>query len=218
MKLSNMHYTVWSVKSALLARLKRHNMVHSAIVSSADYGCLAQWRRKDGEVMLNYMLPFGVAMDAGQIEKAAALGCCSLCGFSLNRTTAEPDDRCDFAFAAEKGIRLLQSVAYHRGSPEVCYAMGYDGCLIGVPWAPATKGTWDVRSYGVFPGEDCTEALQDAVRKCRRLYFPAGVYRFSGVTITEDTDFVLAPDAVFHSDSAEFMINAYDCSFCLPSY
>ena len=73
----------------------------------------------------------------------------------------------------------------------------------------------DVRSYGVYPGEDCTVKLQAAVLQGGKFYFPDGVYKFSGVTITEDTVFVLAPNAMFHSDSTEFMIKAYSCSFSM---
>ena len=82
--------------------------------------------------------------------------------------------------------------------------------------AAPNEGTLkDVRLFGVYPGVECTAQLAEAVKQCRRLYFPAGVYTFSGVTITDDTVFVMDPDAHFHTNSTEFMLNAYNCSFSM---
>lgn len=73
----------------------------------------------------------------------------------------------------------------------------------------------DVRSYGVLPGTDCSEALQEAVKDGGEFYFPAGRYEFYNVEITKDTVFRLHPDAEFHSEKSTRMIKAFECSFSM---
>ena len=75
-------------------------------------------------------------MDAAAIDKAIALGYCSLCGFGLSSTSTTPSTTCDFDYARTNGIRLLQAIAYKEGTAEDCYALGYDGCQIGYAWKP----------------------------------------------------------------------------------
>lgn len=124
----------------LLAELKIHNMTHSTIINCMTYESLVQWRAQDQTVMINYTLNFGVAIDQTQIDRAIGLGYCSLCGFGLTSSALEPNHTCDFEYARANGIRLLQAIAYKEGSPEACYAMGYDGCQIGIPWNPVSSG------------------------------------------------------------------------------
>lgn len=120
----------------LLTELRIHNMVHSTIVNSMTHNSLVQWRQQDSDVMINYTLSYGAALDRSQIDKAIGLGYCTLCGFSLSSTSTSPSASCDFEYARANGIRLLEAIAYKEGSPEACYAMGYDGCQIGIPWKP----------------------------------------------------------------------------------
>lgn len=124
----------------LLEELKVHNMTYSTIINCMTYESLVQWREHDTNVMINYTLNFGVAIDQAQIDRAVGLGYCSLCGFGLTSSALEPNHTCDFEYARQNGIRLLQAIAYKEGSPEACYAMGYDGCQIGIPWNPKSSG------------------------------------------------------------------------------
>lgn len=124
----------------LLEELENHNMTYSAIINCMTYESLVQWREIDQAVMINYTLNFGVAIDQAQIDRAVDLGYCSLCGFSLSSSSVNPSASCDFEYARTNGVRLLQAIAYKEGSPEACYAMGYDGCQIGIPWSPKTSG------------------------------------------------------------------------------
>lgn len=124
----------------LLEELRVHNMTYSTIINCMTYNSLIQWRQQDNDVMINYTLNYGVAIDQAQIDKAVGLGYCSLCGFSLSSSALEPSASCDFEYARQNGIRLLQAIAYKEGSPEACYAMGYDGCQIGIPWNPKSSG------------------------------------------------------------------------------
>jgi len=121
----------------LLEELKIHNMTYATIINCMTYESLVQWRQQDKTVMINYTLNYGVAIDQAQIDRAVGLGYCSLCGFSLSSSTTEPTASCDFAYARANGIRLLQAIAYKEGSPEACYALGYDGCQIAFPWGSA---------------------------------------------------------------------------------
>lgn len=73
---------------------------------------------------------------------------------------------------------------------------------------------FDVRAFGVFPDTDCSEALQNALAVSRRLYFPAGEYRFSGILITRDTVLVLDPGAHFRAETTR-MLTAYGCSLSI---
>ena len=124
----------------LLAELKEHNMTYATIINCMTYESLVQWREQDQNVMINYTLNFGVAVDQMQIDRAVGLGYCSLCAFSLSSSSVNPSASCDFEYARANGIRLLEAIAYKEGSPEACYAMGYDGCQIGIPWNPVTTG------------------------------------------------------------------------------
>ena len=119
----------------LLSELKKHNMKHSAIINCMTYESLVTWRSLDTDVMINYTLNYGVQIDSTAIDKAIALGYCSLCGFNLSSSSLEPSGECDFEYAQENGIRLLQAIAYVDGSPEACYGLGYDGCQIAFPWS-----------------------------------------------------------------------------------
>ena len=124
----------------LLEELRIHNMTYSTIINCMTYESLVQWRQQDQTVMINYTLNSGVAIDQEQIDRAIGLGYCSLCGFGLNSSALEPTNTCDFEYARENGIRLLQAIAYQEGSAEACYALGYDGCQIAYPWGSATNG------------------------------------------------------------------------------
>ena len=120
----------------LLEELKAHNMTYATIINCMTYESLVQWRAQDQTIMINYTLNFGVAVDQAQIDKAVGLGYCSLCGFGLTSSATTPNHDCDFEYARANGIRLLQAIAYKEGSPEACYAMGYDGCQIAYAWNP----------------------------------------------------------------------------------
>lgn len=124
----------------LLAELKAHNMTYSTIINCMTYESLVAWRTYDTDVMINYTLSFGAAITSEHIDKAVDLGYCSLCGFSLSSASTDPSASCDFEYARANGIRLLQAIAYKEGSPEACYAMGYDGCQIGIPWGTPAGG------------------------------------------------------------------------------
>ena len=124
----------------LLEELKKHNMMYSSIINCMTYESLVTWRTLDKDVMINYTLSYGNAIDKAAIDKAVSLGYCSLCGFSLNSSQLEPTAGCDFEYARECGIRVGQAIAYKEGSPEKCFEMGYDFCQIGIPWRPIEKG------------------------------------------------------------------------------
>ena len=124
----------------LLDELRVHNMTYSTIINCMTYESLVQWRAVDKTVLINYTLIYGVAIDQTQIDRAVGLGYCSLCGFSLSSASTTPSASCDFEYARENGIRLLEAIAYKEGSPEACYEMGYDGCQIGIPWNPKEAG------------------------------------------------------------------------------
>lgn len=119
----------------LISELKAHNMLYATIINSMTYESLLIWRTYDTDVMLNYTLSYGAAITSDDIDKAVVVGYCSLCGFSLSSASTTPSADCDFEYAREKGVRLLQAIAYAEGSPEACYDMGYDGCQIGYPWS-----------------------------------------------------------------------------------
>jgi glycerophosphoryl diester phosphodiesterase len=131
----------------LLEELKIHNMTYSTIINSMTYESLVQWRAQDQAVMINYTLNYGVAIDQTQIDRAIGLGYCTLSGFSLSSSSTDPSASCDFEYARANGIRLLEAIAYKEGSPEACYAMGYDGCTIGIPWNPKSSTGGSVDAY-----------------------------------------------------------------------
>lgn len=108
-----------------------------------------------------------------------------------------PEGKSAFAFAQEAG---------YIGTEE---EFAKDLSLVG------SLSENDVRSYGVLPGTDCSEALQAAVKDGGEFYFPAGRYEFYNVEITKDTVFRLHPDAEFHSEKASRMIKAFECSFSM---
>lgn len=118
----------------LISELKKYNMMHSTIINSLTYNSLVAWRTYDTSVMVNYTLGFGANIDKTAIDKAIALGYSSLGGFGLTSSSPTPTNTCDFEYAQENGIRLIQAIAYAEGSPEECYALGYDGCQIAYPW------------------------------------------------------------------------------------
>lgn len=127
----------------LLEELRIHNMTYSSIINSMTYESLVQWRQQDQTVMINYTLNAGANIDQAQIDRAVGLGYCSLSGFGLNSSLMEPNHTCDFEYARANGIRLLQAIAYKEGSPEACYALGYDGCQIAYPWGSPAGGGVD---------------------------------------------------------------------------
>lgn len=125
----------------LLEELRIHNMTYSTIINCMTYESLVSWRQQDQTVMINYTLGAGADITQAQIDRAIGLGYCSLAGFGLTSSTmSEPSNACDFEYARVNGIRLLQAIAYKEGSPENCYAMGYDGCMIGIPWGTPAGG------------------------------------------------------------------------------
>lgn len=124
----------------LISELKAHNMLYATIINSMTYESLVQWREADSEVMVNYTLAYGAEADTAAIDKAIALGYCSLSAFSLTSAAAEPTADCNFEYARQNGVRLFQAIAYNSASPDVCYAMGYDGVTIGIPWEPVSAG------------------------------------------------------------------------------
>lgn len=125
----------------LLEELRIHNMTYSTIINSMTYESLVSWRQQDQTVMINYTLGAGADITKAQIDRAIGLGYCSLNGFGLTSSTmSEPSNTCDFEYARANGIRLLQAIAYKEGAPENCYAMGYDGCHIGIPWGTPAGG------------------------------------------------------------------------------
>lgn len=124
----------------LLEELRIHNMTYSTIINCMTYESLVQWRQTDQAVMINYTLNYGVAIDQTQIDRAIGLGYCSLSGFSLSSASTDPSASCDFEYARANGIRLLEAIAYKEGSPEACFALGYDGCMIGIPWGSPAGG------------------------------------------------------------------------------
>lgn len=124
----------------LLEELRIHNMTYSSIINCMTYESLVQWRQQDTNVMINYTLNAGVAINKAQIDRAIGLGYCSLCAFGLTSSATQPNNSCDFEYARANGIRLLQAIAYKEGSPEACYEMGYDGCQIGYAWNPVSQG------------------------------------------------------------------------------
>ncbi|MBO5955893.1 MAG: hypothetical protein J6Q10_03745 [Clostridia bacterium] len=138
----------------LLEELKAHNMTYATIINCMTYESLVQWRAQDSNVMINYTLNYGVAIDQTQIDRAVSLGYCSLCGFSLSSTSTTPSASCDFEYARANGIRLLEAIAYKEGSPEACYDMGYDGCQIGIPWGTANNGISE---------EEVTSMIEEAI-------------------------------------------------------
>lgn len=124
----------------LLEELKVHNMTYSTIINSMTYDSLVQWRMQDKDIMINYTLSYGANVDTTAIDKAIALGYCSLSGFSLSSAATDPGATCDFEYARANGIRLAEAIAYKEGSPERCYELGYDICTIGIPWGKANNG------------------------------------------------------------------------------
>ena len=125
----------------LLEELRIHNMTHATIINCMTYESLVTWRTLDNDVMINYTLGAGADITQAQIDRAIGLGYCSLCGFGLTSSAMDnPSNTCDFEYARDNGIRLLQAIAYKAGNPENCYALGYDGCQIGIPWNPKSSG------------------------------------------------------------------------------
>ena len=120
----------------LIEELKKHNMIYSTIINSMSYTSLVTWREHDADVMINYTLSYEMNVDKAAIDKAIALGYCSLCGFGLSSASTVPSTTCDFDYARANGIRLLQAIAYKDGTAEDCYALGFDGCQIGYAWNP----------------------------------------------------------------------------------
>lgn len=123
----------------LLSELKKHNMMYSTIINSMTYDSLVAWRTYDTSVMANYTLYAEQAITTETIDKALNIGYCSHCGLGFTRSNSTPDTVCNFDYARERGIRLLQSIAYVEGSVENCYALGYDGCQIGYAWNPKNQ-------------------------------------------------------------------------------
>ena len=87
--------------------------------------------------MLNYTLAYGAAIDEAAINSALALGYCSLGGFGMSGNT--PINECNFEYAQENGIRLINAIAYYDGSAENCYDLGYDGCQLAYPYKIANN-------------------------------------------------------------------------------
>jgi glycerophosphoryl diester phosphodiesterase len=120
----------------LLSELKKHNMMYSTIINSMTYDSLVKWRMYDTSIMTNYTLHAGQEISIETIDKALAIGYCSHCGLGFTSSNNTPDTVCNFEYARERGVRLLQSIAYTEGSVENCYALGYDGCQIAYAWNP----------------------------------------------------------------------------------
>ena len=170
----------------LLEELRAHNMIYSTIVNCMTYNSLVEWRKVDADVMINFTLGYGANIDTEAIDKAAALGYCSLCGFGVNSSGTAPIITCDFGYAREKGVRLLQAIAYAEGTPEECYALGYDGCQIGYPWNPVLIGSG---------GADWEASEGEPGHVLHRTHYTEVV---TG-TVLAETDMVFSGDGVFYT-------------------
>lgn len=123
----------------LISAINLHHMQGATIINSMTYASLVRWREIDEHTALNYTLERGANITSTEIDKAAALGNCSMSGFGFGGDNAQSDITCDFAYAASKGIRLTNAICQVEGSYENAIAEGYDGAHIGYPWGQSIK-------------------------------------------------------------------------------
>lgn len=130
----------------LLEELRAHNMMYHTIINSMTYASLVKWRAADSIVCLNYTLSRSANITSTEIDQVIDLGNAMIGGFGFGTVSNESDITCDFTYANERKIRVMNAIGYVSGAYENGIAIGYDGLQIGYPWGePGPQGP---------PGED----------------------------------------------------------------
>lgn len=127
----------------LLEELRAHNMLYHTIINSMTYASLVKWRAADSIVCLNYTLSRSVNITSTEIDQVIDLGNAMIGGFGFGTVTNESDITCDFTYANEKKIRVMNAIGYVSGAYENCIAAGYDGLHIGYPWGEVSGTVTD---------------------------------------------------------------------------
>ncbi len=137
----------------LLEELRVHNMMYHTIINSMTYASLVKWRATDSIVCLNYTLSRSANITSTEIDQVIDLGNAMIGGFGFGGTSNESDITCDFTYANEKKIRVMNAIGYVSGAYENCIAEGYDGLHIGYPWGEAlvTKDELTPENIGADP-------------------------------------------------------------------
>ncbi len=123
----------------LLEELRAHNMMYHTIINSMTYASLVKWRAADSIVCLNYTLSRSANITSTEIDQVIDLGNAMIGGFGFGAASNESDITCDFSYANEKKIRVMNAIGYVSGAYENCIAEGYDGLQIGYPWGVANS-------------------------------------------------------------------------------
>lgn len=118
----------------LLEELRARNMMYHTIINSMTYASLVKWRDADSIVCLNYTLSRGANVTSTEIDQVIDLRNAMIGGFGFGGTSNESDITCDFTYANEKKIRVINAIGYVSGAYENCIATGYDGLHIGYSW------------------------------------------------------------------------------------
>ena len=118
----------------LLEELRAHNMMYHTIINSMTYASLVKWRAADSIVCLNYTLSRSANITSTEIDQVIDLGNAMIGGFGYGTVSNESDITCDFTYANERKIRVMNAIGYVSGAYENCIAIGYDGLQIGYPW------------------------------------------------------------------------------------
>ena len=118
----------------LLEELRAHNMMYHTIINSMTYASLVKWRAADSIVCLNYTLSRSANITSTEIDQVIDLGNAMIGGFGFGTVSNESDITCDFTYANERKIRIINAIGYVSGAYENCIAIGYDGLQIGYPW------------------------------------------------------------------------------------
>mgnify|MGYP004655421079 CR=1 FL=1 len=121
----------------LLEELRAHNMMYHTIINSMTYASLVKWRAADSIVCLNYTLGRSANITSAEIDQVVDLGNAMIGGFGFGTVSNESDITCDFTYANERKIRVMNAIGYVSGAYENCIASGYDGLQIGYPWGQA---------------------------------------------------------------------------------
>lgn len=127
----------------LLEELRAHNMMYHTIINSMTYASLVKWRDADSIVCLNYTLSRSANITSTEIDQVIDLGNAMIGGFGFGTVSNEPDITCDFTYAHEKKIRVMNAIGYVSGAYENCIAAGYDGLHIGYPWGEVSGAITD---------------------------------------------------------------------------